>query len=196
MKKLLADPVYRRNWIAEKIERLLDALENFAEVESITVDTRRRGEDTFVVEDWQAAVSRSELLDFLQKTDDVVHVNFDLMLHCVELDTDGEQKKLEINSGGGILFLVDLDDDGNLDPESEAPIWFSFSLNVDIYAPLSSGPCEDNTELATLNGPRLSAFLHRLEDEIPGEFRGVEAPDYRKTGKRYGFSAAKEFEKS
>jgi len=52
MKKLLAEPVYRRNWIAEKIERLLDAIENFAEVESITVDTRRRGEDTFVVDDW------------------------------------------------------------------------------------------------------------------------------------------------
>lgn len=66
MKKLLANPVYRKNWIAEKIERLLDALENFAEVESITVDTHRRGEDTFVVDDWQGAASRSELLDFLQ----------------------------------------------------------------------------------------------------------------------------------
>jgi hypothetical protein len=196
MKKLLADPVYRRNWIAEKIERLLYALENFAEVESITVDTRSRGEDTFVVDDWQGAASRSELLEFLQKTDDVVHVNFDLMLHCVELGTDGEQKKLEVKSGGTIFFVVELDDNGSLYTNSEDPIWFSFSLEVDIYAPLSWGRCRDNTELATLNGPRLSAFLHRLEDEIPGEFTGVDAPDYPNMVGRYGFSAANEFEKS
>ncbi|HEX8545315.1 MAG TPA: hypothetical protein VF691_00050 [Cytophagaceae bacterium] len=189
MKKLLADDEYRRNWIAEKIERVLYALKNFAEVESIKINTRSRGEDTLVIEDCQGAMSHTELLDFLQKTDDVVHVNFDLMLHCVELGIDGKQKKLEVKSGGTIFFVIELDDNGSLYTDNEDPIWFSFSLEVDIYAPLSWGRCRDNTELATMNGPRLSTFLHRLEDQIPAEFEGVDAPDYPDAG-RYGFLEA------
>jgi hypothetical protein len=132
----------------------------------------------------------------MQKTDDVVHINIFLMLHCVALGTDGEQKKLEIKSGGSIFFLVDLDDNGSFDTNSVAPIWFCFSLNVDIYAFLSWGRCRDDTELATFNSLRLLAFLHRLEHEIPGEFIYVNAPDYPNMLGRYGFSAANEFEKS
>ncbi|MBD2766503.1 hypothetical protein IC235_01190 [Hymenobacter sp. BT664] len=194
MKKLLADAGYRRNWIAERIERLLDALGNFAAVQSLSINACRGGENTFVIDDWQGAASRAELLGFLQKTDDVYLIYIHLILHCEELGPDGERKKLEIKCGGSIQFGIDLDNNGSLNTDDETPMYFALGLEVDIYAPLSWAECRDNTELATLNGPRLSAFLQRLEHQIPVEFIEVEASGY--TAGRYGFLAVDESERS
>ncbi|WP_261249112.1 hypothetical protein [Laspinema olomoucense] len=69
---------------------------------------------------------------------------------------------------------------------SASLIWFTLGLDVDIYAELSWGEQRDNTQLAQLNGPRLSAFLHRLEEDIPAEFLRLDAPDYKDIVDRYG----------
>ncbi|MBC6481392.1 MAG: hypothetical protein EBE86_011165 [Hormoscilla sp. GUM202] len=187
IKQLLADGYQRRIWIADKIERLLDALGNFALVQDVTVDTWSGGEDSLAIASWQGAASRLRLVDFLQKTDEVVNIDFTLTLQCATPKTNGKLKELQIESGGSIFFFIELEDEGKLDLNTDTPIWLTFSLDVDIHAPISWGPVRDNTQNARLNGSRLSAFLHRLEQDIPAEFIGVDAPDYQGMVDRYGF---------
>ncbi|WP_254563806.1 hypothetical protein [Oscillatoria sp. HE19RPO] len=184
---LLTDPSIRRLWIVERIERLVKTLDDFARVEDVTVDTRSCGEETFVIEDWQGTQSRLKLRNWLTKTDDVVNIDFTLTLQCLTPGDRDIPEELAIKSGGNISIFVELDDDGELDTTTPSPIWLTFGLDVDIYAPLSWGEQRDNTKLAQLNGSRLSAFLHRLEEDIPGEFLGVDAPDYQDLVNRYGF---------
>ena len=186
---LFEDPVWCRQWVASKIERLLDAPRNFARVESISVDTRRGGEDSWVVDEWQPQESRSQLLDFLCSNDDTTNINIVLTLECEVPVNNGELKKIWIESGATILVFVEIDERGKLLPTADCPIWFTFFLDVDIYAPLSWGEIRDNAELAELNQPRLSAFLHRLEEELGAEFLGVSASDYSGMVERYGFVA-------
>lgn len=188
MKKLVY-PVQRREWLAEKTEVLLDALEGFALVDEVTADTRSRGEDTLAIDEWHPQASRSELLEFLRITDDVVHIDFTLNLKCLA-PVDGAIEEFQIDWGGNIFIFIDLDDEGNFEPiTDDIGIWFTFFLDADIYAPLSWGEIRDNAQLAELNQPRLSAFLHRLEEELGAEFLGVSAPDYPGMVERYGFVA-------
>lgn len=183
-------PLYRRLWIVERIERLLKALDNFARVEDVAIDTRSGGEETFAIQDWQGEPSQRQLIEELKTIDDVVNLDLTLNLQCLTLSVLGIPEKLGIKSGGNISIFVELDDNGELDTTTPSPIWLTFGLDVDIYAPLSWGEQRDNTNLAQLNGSRLSAFLHRLEEDIPGEFLGVDAPDYQDLVNRYGFLVA------
>ena len=54
-----------------------------------------------------------------------------------------------------------------------------FRLRSDVHAPWTAGGSCDNRELAALNGPRFTAFLHRLEDELPAEFESTDGGTYQ-----------------
>jgi hypothetical protein len=182
----LTSPLSLRLWIVERIERLLKALDNFARVEEVTIDTRSGGEETFALKDWQGEQSERQLIEELRTIDDAVNLDLTLNLQCQTLSHRGIPEELAIQSGGNLCIFVELDDDGELETTTANPIWFTLGLDVDIYAELSWGEQRDNTQLAQLNGPRLSAFLHRLEEDIPAEFLGVDAPDYPDIVERYG----------
>lgn len=179
-------PLYLRLWIVERIERLLKALDNFARVEDVAIATRTGGEETFAIQDWQGEPSQRQLIEKLKTIDDVVNLDLTLNLQCLTLSDRNIPEELAIKSGGNISIFVELDDDGELDTTTPSPIWLNFGLDVDIYAPLSWGEQRDNTKLAQLNGSRLSAFLHRLEEDIPAKFLGLDAPDYPEIVTRYG----------
>jgi hypothetical protein len=51
-------------------------------------------------------------------------------------------------------------------------VWFQ--LNVDIFSPSTGGANRDNRVLASLNGPRLKSFLHRLRAGLGAELVDVD----------------------
>jgi hypothetical protein len=84
-------------------------------------------------------------------------------------------------------MAAELDEAGRLDLRSDFAVFLTFFLNVDIYSPLTWGEMRDNQALATLNGPLLTRFLKRLEQDMPAQFGGVIADDYAGLVGRYGF---------
>lgn len=186
--EFLDEPVWRRQWTARKIELLLDALNDFAWIESLSVDTLDGGENTWVADNWHPQSSRSQLLYFLER-EETTNINILLSLECTAPGRTRKQKELWIESGANILVFVE--------PEVQA-IWrkvpsyrmsLTLFLNVDIYAPMTWAGIRDNTELSKLNQPRLSAFLERLEEELEAKFASVYAPDYADMVEKYGFVA-------
>ena len=177
-KQLLSDPVQRKMWTVEKIEFLLIVIRGFARVQNVTVDTWSCGEETLIIEEWQGDESRSKFLQFLQATDDVTNIDFTLTLECLKPGNKGNLEELEIESGASIFVFIELDDEGKLDTDNHTPIWFTFSLDVDIYAPFSWGEVRDNIELAQLNSSRLWSFLNQLQNELTVELIDIDAPDY------------------
>lgn len=175
----LDEPAWRCQWVARKIEFLLDTLKDFAWIDSVGVRSIGEDEDGWVVDEWQPQESRSQLLDLLRKSNDITSIELILSLECVAPGKTKKQRELWIESGASILVFLD---------SEEPPQWsFTLYLNADIYAPLSWGEIRNNAQLAKLNQPRLEAFLLRLEEELDAKFVSVSAPDYPNMVGQYGF---------
>src|SRR4051812_13257408 len=169
----LQDPDVRRRWLCDLVSRLPDLLGDFAHPTEVRVSARGKGEGACVV-DWRNKEGPSTLLAFLQQAKTtLVHVYLDL--DCLNRDLE----PLVIPDGAELVINMWLDEAGSLDLKSDAPVYLRFLLNADIYAPRSFGDMPDNAFLAGLNGPRLTAFLERIERDVPAQFLDMD-------GERYG----------
>ncbi len=170
----LVSPKLRNIWLSGLVERLPSLLGDFAYATMVEVATLSQGEDACTL-DLREAGSSSALLGFIERTDDVVYISIDLTLCCEDL----ECQHLELDRGAILWICIELTETGALDPSVSAPVRLRLQLNVDIYAPRSWGKERDNAVLAARNGPRLAAFLDRLERDIPVELIDIDAEDYR-----------------
>src|SRR5581483_1639209 len=91
---------------------------------------------------------------------------------------------LRIDDGASLALDGELDEHGR-PSEDRLARQLRFALHVDLYSPESRGAAPDRA-LAALNGPRLRAFLERLEAALPLRFLELEARGYS-GAHRYGF---------
>ena len=188
--RLLRDIQQRKNWLAARVCRAIYALKGFARAEEVSIWTLSSGEDTHVMNlGTKGALAKLERI--LHCTSDITDVQFSLTLLVAALSPNGEVEEYEIDGGADLSFYIELDESGELDVSLEPPIWVTFSLDVDIYAPVSWGQIRDNSKLASLNHPRLSGFLQRLEHDLPAKLMSIDADNYQGMIDSHGFFAAK-----
>lgn len=179
----LQDPGVRRVWLCNLVSRLRDLLGDFAHLAEVSVSTRDRGEGACVIE-WRDKESLSALLTFLQQAEvTLVHAYLDL--DCV----NGDLEPLVIPWGAELKINMWVDETGSLDLTKDAPVYLRFLLNADIYAPRSQGDIRDNAILASINGPRLTAFLERIERDVPARLLDMDGESYGGLVGPRGFTA-------
>lgn len=164
----------RKRWLSGLLVRLPDLLGDFAFATKVEVATLSQGDGTCVL-DLREPGASDALQAFLSRTEEVVGVTVDLTLRC----EDQERRPFDLEHGALLWINIRLTESGTLDPASDAPIYLRVQLNVDIYAPKSWGWERDNTGLAARNGPRLAAFLERIERDVPAALLEIDAEDYR-----------------
>jgi hypothetical protein len=174
-----ADSGARAAWLAETAARLYEALGDFAEVERASVCTATEGEDAFACD--AASGGGAALLAWLERSHDVELVDLWLQLSCRAADGGGQ---LRVPDGALVTIDLELDDHGRLAPDPLA-CQLRFALHVDLFSPESRGKQPDRA-LAQINGPRLRAFLERLEHALALRFVELEAHGYA-GAHRYGF---------
>ena len=180
--------LYVPSSLKEIMVKIFNILDDFAKPKKAAISTISRGEDSFVFY-LNSEKSREKFLRKLELTQDVNNIEIDLILQCLEFVEGGHfTKKLEIDLGAYLTISVELDQEGYLDLSSEQPVSLNVFLNVDIYAPTQLSREDYNYDMAKLNGPKLSNFLQRIEEQLPVEFVWVDAPDYDKFVGRYGFN--------
>lgn len=143
---------------------VLELVAPFARVNDIEVRTAERGDDAFVFRGSEIA-----------RIDEAFNSQETIRRVSMALD-------LAINDGTETWFAGGADIDLNVPDEYEdmgndIDIWFS--LDVDIYASTTWGKSRDNAELARINGPRLTAFLHRLRDRLHTRVVDLDAGSYK-----------------
>lgn len=179
----LQDTGVRRAWLCGLVSRLPELLGDFAHPDKVRVSTRDKGESACVIQ-WRDKESLSTLLAFLQQAEvTLVHAYLDL--DCLKEDLE----PLVIPWGAELVINMWLDETGSLDLTSDAPVYLRFLLNADIYAPRSLGDIRDNAILAALNGPRLTAFLGRIERDVPAQFLDIDGESYGGLVGPRGFTA-------
>lgn len=149
----------RAPWLADLTSRVLSALGEFAQVDSIDVSTDAYGEDSFNIQP-DTAEDRRKLDAFLRATTDVSDIDIWLGLKCVQLNEKNLQEEFSIHNNSSVAIVNNLGKYGS-HSLGAGLVRVSFLLGTDIYSPLARG---DNRTLAALNGPRLRKFLHRLGD--------------------------------
>lgn len=176
----LDQPDFRRKWITEQTKKLLHVMEDFAIIEKAYVSVYKGKE--FVLK------SPKTLISFLKETVNVNEVDMVLTLRCIKPDSNKGQEVFHIKEGAGLTLEIELDDHERLYFEKyQHPIHLMFSLHVDIYSPVTESDIEDNSILAGLNGPLLSTFLKRIEEDTPFEFDEFDSQGYKGVVGRYGF---------
>lgn len=168
-------------WLAERIRRVVRALPPFAALERLAVETRSGGENSCVLDGSQASILR-RFKNFAANEKGIVAARLTLTLHCI--DADGTP--LTIKSGATVVLEPPFNEFGEV-VESDDGIDLRLTLNVDIYSPRNPCPQRDNTRLAALNGPLLSAFIARLEAEVPCRFDMASGDEYIDFMSRRGF---------
>lgn len=168
----LEDPEIRTRWLCDLVSRLPALLAEFAYPTLVSVSTREREYACEI--DWPDKEGPPALLAFLRQSETTT-VHARLNLTCLDRDVE----PMEIAWGADFLVNIRLTDSGVLDPMMDAPVYLRFDLNADIYAPRSFGDLPDNALLAGINGPRLTAFLERIERDVPTQFLDMD-------GERYG----------
>jgi hypothetical protein len=177
---LAEEPASRARFIAEVAARLVEALDGFAHAHEVAACTASEGEDAFTADVERAGAA--PLLAWLEQAPDVQVLDVSLALACRA--PDGAELRIE---GGAALTLdIELDEHGRL-ADDPFPCQLRFALHVDLYSPESRGKRPDRA-LADVNGPRLRAFLERLERLLPLRFLELEARGYN-GAHRYGFDA-------
>ena len=153
----------------------LDVLEPFARVSDIEIVTAERGDDAFVF----GAGEVARVAEAFRSSETIrrVIVTLDLAVN------DGTETWLP---GAARVFLDSPDQDE--DSATDIELWFS--LDVDIYAPVTWGDSRDNAVLASINGPRLSGFLQRLRERLGARLVDIDAADYRPQVNADGFAPA------
>jgi len=173
----------RKPWLCELVGRLPALLGDFAYPSRVHVNAQGKGDDACVI-DWQDEGGRSTLLTFLQR-ELAKEVLCYLNLTCLDRDLE----PLEITHGAAFWINLWVDESGSLDLASDAPVYLRLELNADIYAPWSFGDVQDNALLASLNGPRLTSFLERLERDVPAQLLGMDGERYSGLVGPRGFTA-------
>lgn len=170
----LEAPELRRAWLRGLLAHLQALLGDFAYATESWVAAKGLGEDACEI-DWRSKDGPPAILDFVGKTDGVGYVYADLTLTCL----DETLEPLEIRGGGGFYVNFILTEDGALNTAEEDPVYLRVVLNADPYAPISRGPVKDNRVLAAINGPRLTAFLDRIERDVPAQLMEIDEEKYR-----------------
>ena len=176
--QLLSNSKQRKNWLGTRVCQAIYALKGFARAEEVSIWTLSSGEDTYVI-DLCVKGAFGKLEQILRCTNDITDVQFSLMLLVEAVSPSNEVEQYEIDGGADLGFYIELDELGKLDVSFQPPIWLTFSLDVDIYAPTSWGQIRENSQLAVLNSPRLSKFLQRLEHDVPAKLMSIDADDYQ-----------------
>lgn len=118
------------------------------------------------------------------------------MLCCQEV-VEGELEPLELDYGGHLRLYADQEGSGALVARPDA-VRLDFELCSDIYAPITADlkreVYQDNSELAALNRPRLTAFMQRLQSTFPIELSGFDPAGLWERGlvDRFGFKLPEE----
>lgn len=180
----LADPLTRATWLSERCRALLDVITGLAQARRVEVITETAGDDAFVTD--LGAEAPDALLRFLARTPDTTELVLRLDLSCVDV----AGAAFAIPNGAIVALHVELDAGGQLDLRRASPIWMWFELDTDMYAPSAAAPRRDHRALAELNGPRLTAFLQRLEREMPAELLEIETRGDAGAAHRHGFGRA------
>jgi hypothetical protein len=163
----------RRRWLHDLVGRMPALLGDFARLTEVRVSARGAGEGACVIE-WGDKEGPTRLLSFLQQAEPtLVHAYLDLT--CLDMNLE----PFEINLGAELWINMWVDKSGSLDLTMDAPVYLRFVLNADIYAYWSFGDVQDNAFLAGLNGPKLTAFLERIERDVPAQLLDMD-------GERYG----------
>jgi hypothetical protein len=178
----LEAPEIRRTWLRGLLARLPALLGDFAYATKSNVAARGLGERACEI-DWRSKEGPAALLDFVGKTDGIHYVYADLTLTCRDKDLE----PFEIVGGGGFYVDFALTESGALNTAMEDPVYLRAVLNADPYAPISRGPVQDNRALAAINGPRLTAFLERIERDVPAQLIEVDEEVYRGAVGPHGF---------
>lgn len=164
----LSVPAQPNEDIRANLERstyaVLELVAPFGRVNDIEVRTYERGDDAFnFVGDDIARITEA-----FSSAETVRRVSMTLSLAV----NDGTETWLD----GAASIDLDVPDEDE-QAGNEIDIWFS--LDVDIYASKTWGKSRDNDQLARINGPRLTAFLHRLRERLHTRVTDIDAGDYR-----------------
>jgi hypothetical protein len=103
--------------------------------------------------------------------------------------TDGQLIAEWVRTATTLWINMWVDESGSLDLTMDAPVYLRFVLNADIYAYWSFGDVQDNAFLAAINGPRLTAFLERIERDVPAQLLGMDGERYEGLVGPKGFKA-------
>lgn len=143
---------------------VLELVEPFGRVCHVEVVTNERGDDAFTfrsndLERIGEAFSSQEIVRR-------VIVMLDLAVN------DGTERWI---AGAARIYLdrPSLDEDVHT---ADIDVWIS--LDVDIYASVTFGRSRDNAQLARINGPRLTAFLHRFRERLHARLVELDAGSY------------------
>jgi hypothetical protein len=158
-------------WLAERIRRVIRVLPPFATVECLQIDTRDGGENAYALKGSQRSIV-GKFDQFTTHERGIVAARLTFALHCI----DSNERPFSIGNGAYVALQPTFDEHGNVDETAGIDLWLT--LNVDIYSPRNPCPQRDNTRLATLNGPLLSAFIARLEAEVPCRFDMASGDEY------------------
>lgn len=161
----LNNPAERAPWVADQIKILLGTLEDFSFPRRIDVETLRSPPDYEVLP--PMTERKLQRLDrFLRSTQDVSCIYIPTTLRCVQVAEDGELEPIELDGDGVFWLNIEHNEDGTFEDAPDV-VRLRFNLWADIYSPLAYGSEDDNRELAALNGPRLEAFMRRLQAALP-----------------------------
>lgn len=144
---------------------VLDLVTPFGRVCHVEVVTDERGDDAFVFAGND--VARIGEAFSTQETIRRVVLTLDLAVN------NGTETWL---AGAARVYVEfpSLADEGGVGTDIE--VWIS--LDVDIYGPVTWGKSRENSELARLNGPRLSAFLHMVRARLCARLVDIDEGDY------------------
>jgi hypothetical protein len=136
-----------------------EAMEDFVTVRSASWTSISMGEDARV--EPGANLDAEHLRSICADLGDATRLDLDLDLRCVGLD--GAEGVIE--AGGKLVLDLDWSDPSS-PGEGQAQLDVVLRLDADIYAPRTGGDQPDNSALAALNGPKLTAFLRRLRSKL------------------------------
>jgi hypothetical protein len=161
----------RKRWLSDVVGRLPTLLGDFAHMGKVRASSR--GDEDDCVIDGRDQAGQARLLEFLQQTEPTC-VHAYLELTCL----DRNLEPFEINLGATLWINMLVDESGSLYLKTDAPVYIRLDLNADIYAYWSFGDVQDNAFLAAINGPRLTAFLERIERDVPAQFLDMDGESY------------------
>jgi hypothetical protein len=166
----LFDNHQRATWLADCAKHLIHALSGFARVSIYDVMTFSKGDDSFTPTHPGKEITE-QLDEYLRCTSDVSNVAFFLDFWCLKNSEDSIVTEYP-SLNDGYLFLWNNVNAGQKIEGEEYFITLSFNVANSIFAPVSLG--KDNRALAALNGPRLRAFIERIEKHPDLKFREVD----------------------
>lgn len=154
---------------------VLALLRPFARVERIEWITESTGDDAAELRpDGDADAEPVEAI--FGTLSDVIQVTMSLDLKCVS--SSGVEFAIR---QGALLHVLLLGDAGS------EYVQLELSLDADIYSPRSLGKLRENHVLATLNGPRLAAFLRGVREQMGGAVRTIASNSYKDLADDEGF---------